>query len=296
MDGAFDMMHFGHMNAFRQARELGSRLVVGVNSSESIAECKGRHPVMSDEERCEMVRGCKFVDVVIPLVPYVMDESFIAKMVEEHKVDLFVHGDDACVVDGVDVYAAAKRLGKFATIPRTQGISTTDLVERVRAQGSLHRDFLTTGRILSAFTRGSRDPAADDVVVYVSGDFDLLHVGHLALFEEARRYGTYLLVGIYSDDVVSRRRRDRSPVTTAQERILSVLGCRAVDDVLLDAPTHTDDNILNTFNIKTVVVPPTDRDSCSSMQSCSKPEIVIRLDASRIPLTVLDIYKRIHSS
>lgn len=40
MDGAFDMMHYGHMNAFRQGRALGTYLVVGVNSDKSITECK----------------------------------------------------------------------------------------------------------------------------------------------------------------------------------------------------------------------------------------------------------------
>ena len=41
VDGAFDMFHFGHMNAFRLARELGTYLIVGVNSDESITICKG---------------------------------------------------------------------------------------------------------------------------------------------------------------------------------------------------------------------------------------------------------------
>jgi ethanolamine-phosphate cytidylyltransferase len=41
MDGAFDMMHYGHMNAFRQGRALGTKLVVGVNSDETITACKG---------------------------------------------------------------------------------------------------------------------------------------------------------------------------------------------------------------------------------------------------------------
>ena len=41
MDGAFDMMHYGHMNAFRQGRSLGTHLVVGVNSDVTITACKG---------------------------------------------------------------------------------------------------------------------------------------------------------------------------------------------------------------------------------------------------------------
>jgi ethanolamine-phosphate cytidylyltransferase len=50
MDGAFDMMHYGHMNAFRKARALGTYLIAGVNSDESIITCKGP-PICNDEER-----------------------------------------------------------------------------------------------------------------------------------------------------------------------------------------------------------------------------------------------------
>lgn len=48
MDGAFDMMHYGHMNAFRKGRAMGTKLVVGVNSDDTITICKGA-PVMNDE-------------------------------------------------------------------------------------------------------------------------------------------------------------------------------------------------------------------------------------------------------
>lgn len=41
MDGAFDMMHYGHMNAFRQGKAVGTYLIVGVNNDESITQCKG---------------------------------------------------------------------------------------------------------------------------------------------------------------------------------------------------------------------------------------------------------------
>lgn len=56
MDGAFDMMHYGHMNAFRQGKSLGTYLVVGVNDDESITTCKGAPPVMNDGT--SIVRFC----------------------------------------------------------------------------------------------------------------------------------------------------------------------------------------------------------------------------------------------
>ena len=127
MDGAFDLMHFGHMNAFRQARALGDQLVVGVNSSATVAVCKGSPTVLTDEERQGAVSACRFVDEIVPASPYVMTAEYIQEMIVAKNIDFFVHGDDPCIVDGKDVYEAAKKAGRYRSFPRTEGISTTDI-------------------------------------------------------------------------------------------------------------------------------------------------------------------------
>lgn len=99
MEGAFDLMHFGHMNAFRLGRSLGTHLVVGVNSDESITECKAA-PLMNIEERLAMVRSCKFVDEVVPNTPYIMNKEYIDYIFKTYNVDYIIHGDDPCIVDG----------------------------------------------------------------------------------------------------------------------------------------------------------------------------------------------------
>jgi ethanolamine-phosphate cytidylyltransferase len=99
MDGAFDMMHFGHMNAFRLGKALGTTLIVGVNSDESITLCKGK-PVTSEDERIETVKGCKWVDEIVTDVPYVMNDTYLKEIILKHRLDFIVHGDDPCIVDG----------------------------------------------------------------------------------------------------------------------------------------------------------------------------------------------------
>ncbi len=116
MDGAFDMMHYGHVNAFRQGRALGTHLVVGVNSDESITQCKGP-PIMNDPERLATIEACKFVDEVVPNVPYVMDGDYLDWVIKAFRIDYVVHGDDPCIVDGKDVYESAKRVGDPAAHP-----------------------------------------------------------------------------------------------------------------------------------------------------------------------------------
>ena len=64
MDGCFDMMHYGHANAMRQAKALGDELVIGLIPDSEILMAKGP-PVMNDAERKTMVESVKWVDEVI---------------------------------------------------------------------------------------------------------------------------------------------------------------------------------------------------------------------------------------
>lgn len=101
------MMHFGHANALRQAKQLGDKLYVGVHSDKDIARVKGP-TVMNEEERYAAVAACKWVDKVIKDAPYTTD----LEMMRKYNVDYVVHGDDLCFDEhGNDVYAAIKEAG-----------------------------------------------------------------------------------------------------------------------------------------------------------------------------------------
>jgi ethanolamine-phosphate cytidylyltransferase len=270
---------YGHMNAFRLARSLGTHLIVGVNSDESITACKGA-PLMNDEERLTMVSACKFVDEVVPNCPYVMSKEYLDYVIEKYDVDYVVHGDDPCIVDGRDVYAEAKLSGKFRTIPRTDGVSTTDIVGRMlimTKEHHLHRSmsdvsissgsnrketierlgqqskFLTTSRMLQLFSANVKAPTKGMHVVYIDGAWDLFHPGHVAILKAARERGDYLIVGIHGDAVVNSVKGMNLPLMNLHERVLSVLGCRYVSDVLIDAPYEISLEMIETLNISEVV-------------------------------------------
>ncbi|GAB9465173.1 hypothetical protein Gpo141_00002589 [Globisporangium polare] len=282
MDGAFDMMHYGHMNAFRQARALGTFLVVGVNDDESITACKGAPPVLNNEERIASVEGCKFVDVVEPHCPYIMNEEYLKRMIKKHKIDFVVHGDDPCIVDGKDVYESAQKLGKYRTIPRTEGVSTSDILGRMlvmhknhhtheeygngqlsstmkaknnSAKGPYERPskFLTTNRMLRLFSAGNHEPKKTDKIVYIDGAFDMFHAGHVEILKLAKAQGSYLIVGVHNDAVVNAHRGLNYPIMNLHERVLSVLGCRFVDDVLIDAPWEVTGDMISSLNLSVVV-------------------------------------------
>ncbi|XP_060172251.1 ethanolamine-phosphate cytidylyltransferase-like isoform X2 [Lycium barbarum] len=127
MDGCFDLMHYGHANALRQAKALGDELVVGVVSDEEIIATKGP-PVLCMEERLALVSGLKWVDEVISSAPYAITEDFMNRLFNEYKIDYIIHGDDPCLLpDGTDAYALAKKAGRYKQIKRTEGVSSTDI-------------------------------------------------------------------------------------------------------------------------------------------------------------------------
>ncbi|KAK6941224.1 Cytidyltransferase-like domain [Dillenia turbinata] len=284
MDGCFDLMHYGHANALRQAKALGDELVVGVVSDKEIISNKGP-PVLSMEERLVLVSGLKWVDEVIPNAPYEITEQFMNKLFNEHKIDYIIHGDDPCLLpDGTDAYALAKKVGRYKQIKRTEGVSSTDIVGRILSSAkdmkigedqsvmSMNGEatkkneldgekksyvapishFLPTSRRIVQFSNG-KGPAPDARVVYVDGAFDLFHAGHVEILKEARKLGDFLLVGIHTDQTVSENQGSGRPFMHIHERSLSVLACRYVDEVIIGAPWEITKDMITTFNISLVV-------------------------------------------
>jgi ethanolamine-phosphate cytidylyltransferase len=135
-DGCFDMVHFGHANACRQAKALGDVLVVGVHSDAEIAEHKGP-PVFNEQERYKMVKAIKWVDEVVENAPYVTT----IETLDKYACDYCVHGDDITLTaDGVDTYHIVKTNNRYKEVKRTQGVSTTDLVGRMLLLTKTHHE------------------------------------------------------------------------------------------------------------------------------------------------------------
>ncbi len=129
VDMVGDLFHAGHVVLLRAARELGDRLVVGVLSDESAAAYK-RPPVMTLAERVAVIEACRYVDDVVAGAPPVLTEAFLA----QHGLDLVVHGDDLGEEAAASVYGPAVDTGRLRLVPRSTGISTTEVIARVHGR------------------------------------------------------------------------------------------------------------------------------------------------------------------
>ena len=139
-DGVFDMLHIGHMAQFRKALEVtdGDYLLVGVMNDNDCVKYK-RKPVMSEEERYATVEACAFVNEVVRDAPEKITEELLTK----HRIDFVAAGEEYADVAALeargayDYYAVprAKNMLKFTT--RTAGVSTSDIIKRIRSRSDL---------------------------------------------------------------------------------------------------------------------------------------------------------------
>lgn len=115
--GTFDLIHVGHINILRRAKELGDYLVV-VLSSDEFNTIKHKSAYHSYEDRKIILESIKYVDEVIP--EYTWEQK--VQDVVDHNIDVFVMGDD-----WTGQFDFLKEHCEVIYLPRTEGISTTKI-------------------------------------------------------------------------------------------------------------------------------------------------------------------------
>lgn len=233
-DGVFDLFHYGHANALRQAKGLGDFLVVGVNSSESASTYKN-NPILTNDERLCVLKACRWVDLVVPNVPYFLDYE----LVKELECDMVVHGDDIIVDEnGRNCYEAAQSKNAFMEVKRSKGVSTSELVGRLFYKEcrriNIDSDIdAYQSNLIDMFSWPLKDKKG--IVAYIDGSFDLYHAGHVSLIEEAKKHCDYLIVGLHNDEAIIEFKGEIS-IMREKERKLCLMSNKYIDEIIDNAP------------------------------------------------------------
>jgi glycerol-3-phosphate cytidylyltransferase len=119
--GTFDLLHHGHVRLLKRAKALGDYLIVAVSTDDFNAS-KGKQAAQDFASRREVVESVRYVDMVIP------EDSWDQKIddVKRYDIDVVVMGDDWA---GSDRFDYLKDYCELVFLPRTEGISTTEIRE-----------------------------------------------------------------------------------------------------------------------------------------------------------------------
>jgi D-beta-D-heptose 7-phosphate kinase/D-beta-D-heptose 1-phosphate adenosyltransferase len=127
-NGVYDLMHRGHAEYLEEARALGDRLVVGINTDASVRRLKGpSRPIVALEDRAGLLRALSCVDLVIAF-----DDDTPLRLIEAVQPDVLVKGADYAIADIVGRDVVEARGGTVTTIALREGLSTSTIIERIK--------------------------------------------------------------------------------------------------------------------------------------------------------------------
>ena len=127
-NGVFDLLHRGHAEYLEEARALGDRLVVGVNTDASVRRLKGpSRPLVGEQDRAALVRALACVDLVV-----LFDDDTPERLIEAVRPDVLVKGADYAPEAIVGREFVESHGGRVTTIALREGLSTSEIVKRIR--------------------------------------------------------------------------------------------------------------------------------------------------------------------
>lgn len=163
--GTYDLLHQGHINLLRRAKELGDYLIVGV-TSDSFDRGRGKLNVRNNVlERVEAVKATGYADEVII-------EDYLGQKIDDiqkYDVDIFAIGSDWLgKFDYLNEYC------KVVYLPRTEGISSTML--REESQANYRIGIIGSGRIAHRFMPETKVVNGAEVVAVLNPDINEAHI------------------------------------------------------------------------------------------------------------------------
>jgi D-glycero-beta-D-manno-heptose 1-phosphate adenylyltransferase len=127
-NGCFDLIHLGHVQYLSESKDLGDKLIVALNSSESVSLLKGQNrPINSEEVRAYNLAAMLMVDMVI-----IFDDLIPLQIIKLIEPDFLVKGGD---YDSVEKIVGADYVnsygGSVVTLPFLGGFSTTNIIKKI---------------------------------------------------------------------------------------------------------------------------------------------------------------------
>ena len=127
-NGCFDIIHKGHIEVLARTADLGDKLIVGLNSDNSIQKLKGeKRPIIDENSRIILLAALDFVDAII-----LFSEETPLNLITTLKPDILAKGGDYKVDTIVGHEVVQKNGGKVVLIPFVDGFSSTNIINKIK--------------------------------------------------------------------------------------------------------------------------------------------------------------------
>lgn len=129
-NGCFDILHPGHVDYLNQARDLGTFMVLGLNTDHSVKRLNKapNRPINPESARATVLAGLACIDLIV-----LFDEETPYELIKSIQPDVLVKGNDYKPEDVVGYDIVKARGGEVITIPLLEGFSTTALIKKINS-------------------------------------------------------------------------------------------------------------------------------------------------------------------
>ena len=127
-NGCFDILHFGHVDYLEKARLMGDKLVLGLNTDDSVSRFKGPdRPIQTQDSRALVLASLQFVDLVV-----FFNGDTPLNLISELLPDVLVKGSDYLAENIVGAEVVKRNGGVVRTIDFIPGYSTSRIIEKIK--------------------------------------------------------------------------------------------------------------------------------------------------------------------
>lgn len=126
IQGAFDIINWGHIKAFQRAKALGDYLIVALNSNELLEKYKGRQAVLPWYQKKFIIESCSFVDKVVKAT-----EFSPLKLLKKYEVDVYVLSHEWEETKKEEIAYMKQKGGQISWSPRFRGVVPTSQIKRI---------------------------------------------------------------------------------------------------------------------------------------------------------------------
>jgi len=125
LQGAFDILNWGHVKAFQRAKKLGTHLIIALNTDELLKKYKGRDAVIPWQQKKEIIEAIRYVDEVIPAT-----EFSPMRLLKLYDVDVYVLTREWEDTKAKEIAYMHAKGGKVSFSPRFEGVVCTSEIKR----------------------------------------------------------------------------------------------------------------------------------------------------------------------